>query len=176
MKPLKPNTVSAERLAKLANIVLPGQDMLDDDSPPPSPRRGRINQTLYLQMVKLNPDNLALAALYLRDKKIDEAEYRRRKRFLFYKLMGEYNAAIMVMRRGFALDPELFLQVFTHDPCRLDLFSSFSSESLARGAFIDADKIRVKELIEVYRGKLTELAENGGPIQDISREMLELED
>ena len=101
MKPLKPYTASDERLATLLNIFLPGQDIPDDGSPPQGQRRGRINQTLYLQMVKLNPDNLALAALYLRDKEIDEAEYRRRKRFLFYKLMGEYNAAIMVMRKGF---------------------------------------------------------------------------
>jgi len=171
MNPAQPGIVTAEQLAELVNVFLPDSDLSTDIRAEQARTKDRINWKLYVRMVKLHPENLALVR-QLRNHEINEAEYRRRKRLLFYKLMGDYNAAIVILREGLALDLRLFHRIFSSDTTRMALFSSFAASGISHDDFVLADQARVTELMLTYGEALVAKTESGETIEDISPKLI----
>ncbi|RJQ35536.1 hypothetical protein C4566_00495 [Candidatus Parcubacteria bacterium] len=171
MKQAQPAIVTKDQLARLVNVFLPGEDLSTDTAAELAQTRDQINWKLYFRLVKFHPDNLALVRQF-RSHEIDGAEYRRRKRFLFYKLMGDYNGALVILRRGQALDIKLFHSVFTSDTARMTFFTSFCSGGIQHDDFVSLDQARVAELTDIYVDRLAAMAASGDPIEDLSPKLI----
>jgi hypothetical protein len=171
MKQAQPEIVTKEQLARLVNVFLPDDDLSTRSAPDQAQVRAQINWRLYLRIVKLHPEHMALARLR-RNGEINEAEFRRRKTCLFYKLMGEYNAALLILRRGLALDLRIFYQTITDDTTRMTFFTSFCAGGLDHDAYIEADQARVAELIDAYSTCLDDAATTGEVITDLTFKLI----
>lgn len=149
----------------------PGEGLFAGKRQRDDPKKDPIHRPLYFRTVMLNPDKLALAVEH-RDGTISKEEYIRRKRFLFYKLLDEYNAALGVLQRGCALDLEVFFRIFTEDATRRALFAAYSAGEIEPDPYITADEERILELSRVYTDCLTQMMENGETIRDIGPKLL----
>jgi hypothetical protein len=154
-------------------FVEPGEGLFAGKQQRDNPKKDPYHRPLYFCTVILNPDKLALAVEH-RDGAISKEEYRRRKRFLFYKLLSEYNAALGVLQRGWALDLDVFFRIFTDDATRRVLFAAYSAGETEHDPYITADEERILELSRVYTDCLTQMMENGETICDFGPKLLGL--
>jgi len=170
MNQAQPGIVTEEQLARLVNVFLPDSDLSPHSSSAEAMRASSqidINWRLYFRMVKLHPEHLALIK-ELSSSGINYDEFRRRKKLLFYKLMGEYNAAILILRQGWPLDLRLFYQTFTADTSRMTFFSSFCAGQLKHDAYVSADHDRIVELVDTYYERLSGAITAGDHITDVT--------
>lgn len=128
---------------------------------------GVIDRRTYDLMVRLSLENVNLTSLW-RNKKISEDEFARRRKVLFHKLAGQYAAAKLIVQSSLPFDKALFEEMVVNDPVRLADFELLDKGELSSEDYFKKDRIRIEEIVSLYRTEIHRRQEAGEPIKDKS--------
>lgn len=130
-----------------------------------------INPKLLMLLIKWSPGYAALVHKR-HQQEISNSRFDELLRIESHKLVGEYNAALLILQSKTPLDRDVFESVIMNDLPRRAIFKMLEGGKLSPEDYLKADSIRVRDLLDLYGAEILRRQKNNDPILDKTQLLL----